>query len=119
MSVRTALGLSLIAVGVWLVLSPLGVADALGRPHDTASKIINLRATFGGTVVGLGAFLAWLPAITPWRRTLLGLLLWSMAGIGVARALGFVLDGHPDALQWAWLSAEALIVAGCVVALRR
>ncbi|MSP62017.1 MAG: hypothetical protein EXR72_17135 [Myxococcales bacterium] len=41
-----------------------------------------------------------------------------MAGIGIARAIGFGLDGQPDALQWMWLAAEAAIVVGCAIALR-
>src|SRR5207244_3615433 len=56
--VRALVGLVLMAVGVWLVLSPLKVAEALHRPAETSSQMINLRASWGGSLFGLGAFVA-------------------------------------------------------------
>src|SRR5262245_8863186 len=94
-SLQVGLGLVLVATGGWLISAPLAVAEVLGRPHATSPQMINLRASWGGTVLGLGAFVAWLPALRPFRRALVGLLLWSMAGIGLARAIGFAIDGHP------------------------
>jgi hypothetical protein len=113
------LGLAIAAVGAWLVLSPLVVADALGRPHATPTQMINLRASWGGVVLGIGAFVAWLPGLRPRARLVLGLLMWLMAGIGVARALGFALDGHPDGRQYLWITAEAVLAIGAALALRR
>ena len=112
-------GVAIVALGVWMVASPLVVAEALGRPSRAASQVINLRASWGGTLLGIGAFVAWLPALRPWRRSLVGLLGWVMAGIGVARAVGFVVDGGPDTLQWVWLVAEVVIAAGCAAFLWR
>jgi hypothetical protein len=113
---RLAFGLALVAVAVYLVLSPVVVADALDKPHDTPTRMINLRASWGGTLAGLGAFVAWLPALRPWWRTIVGLVMWSMAGIGAARLVGFALDGSPDARQAIWISAEvALVIAGAAV----
>jgi hypothetical protein len=106
-----ALGVVLAIAGGVLVAAPGLVRDALGRTPVTPSDWINLRATFGGTLVGLGAFLVWLPAWRPWQRTVLGLLLWSMTGIGLARIVGFALDGSPDQRQHIWLVAEVVIVA--------
>ena len=115
---QLAVGLLLIAIGGYLALNPLVVAGALDRPHATSTQMINLRASFGGTLAGIGAFIAWLPAGKPYLRALLGLVLWSMAGIGIARVIGFVLDGSPDARQILWISAEALLVAGSGYGLR-
>lgn len=113
---RLAFGLALVAVAVYLVLSPVVVADALAKPHDTPTRMINLRASWGGTLAGLGAFVAWLPALRPWWRTIVGLVMWAMAGIGAARLVGFALDGSPDARQAIWISAEvALVIAGAAV----
>jgi hypothetical protein len=113
------LGLVIAAAGVYLVLSPLVVADALGRPHATSTQMINLRASWGGVVLGIGAFVAWLPAARPRARLVLGLLMWLMAGIGVARAIGFAIDGHPDSRQYLWLGAEAALVVGSALGLRQ
>jgi len=117
--VQIALGLLMAAVGAYLVFSPEVIRDLLGRRPATSSDWINLRASFGGTLAELGAFVAWWPAPRPWLRSGLGLLLWTMAGIGLARAIGFAIDGHPDARQYLWIAAEAAIVVACAVALRR
>lgn len=118
-TVQIAIGLVVLAAGTYLALSPLTVARALDRPHATPTQMINLRASWGGVVVGLGAFIAWLPALRPWLRTVLGLLMWEMAGIGVARLIGFAIDGHPDGRQYVWITAEAILVIGCALVLRR
>lgn len=115
---RLLAGLVVAGLGVTLVFSPLAVASLLGRPHATTSQMINLRATFGGSILGIGLFVAWLDAIRPWRRFTLGLLAWSMTGIGIARATGFLLDGSPNALQWLWMIAEIVLAAGGFLALR-
>lgn len=108
---QIALGLALVGVGGYLALSPRVVAEALGLSHATAGEWINLRASWGGTLAGLGAFLAWLPALRPWRRSLAGLLTWTMAGVALARLTGFALDGRPDGRQLLWITAELIIVA--------
>lgn len=117
--IQIVIGLVMVVAGAYLVSAPLVVADALDRPHATSTQLINLRASWGGVVVGLGAFVAWLPALRPWLRSVLGLLMWTMVGVGVARLVGFVIDGHPDTRQWIWIAAEVLIVAACATVLAR
>jgi hypothetical protein len=112
-------GVAIAALGAVLVIAPGLVRDLLGRTPATPSDWINLRATFGGTLLGVGAFIAWLPARRPWLRAGLGLLGWGMAGIGAARLVGFALDGNPDSRQYVWLIAEVVLVAASVFALRR
>ena len=116
---RIALGLVLVILGACLALSPVWIAARLGTTPKTESDVINLRASYGGTLMGVGAFVAWLPARRPWVRAVLGLLGWAMAGIGVARLLGFALDGNPDSRQLLWIVAEVLLVIGCAFAIRR
>lgn len=115
---RRVIGFVIVAAGAYLALQPLVIADAFGLPHAESTQLINLRASWGGTLMGLGAFVAWLPAVKPWLRSVLGLLLWAMAGIGVARVIGFALDGNPDTRQFIWLGAEAVIVVGCALGIR-
>jgi hypothetical protein len=112
------MGLLLVVIGSYLAMSPLVVANALDRPHETSSQVINLRASWGGAVIGLGAFVAWLPGLRPWLRTVVGLLMWAMAGVGLARLLGFILDGNPDGRQYVWIIAEAAIVIAGAIGLR-
>jgi len=114
---RIVVGLALVAAAIYLVLSPVVVADALDKPHDTPTRMINLRASWGGTLAGIGAFVAWLPRLRPWWRSAVGLVMWAMAGIGAARLVGFALDGSPDTRQYIWITAEIAIVIGCGAAL--
>lgn len=72
--------------------------------------MINLRASWGGTLLGLAGFIGWLPALKPWSRFVIAVLFFAMLGIGSARVVGFAIDGHPDTLQWIWLVAEFAIV---------
>ncbi|MBL0217575.1 MAG: DUF4345 family protein [Myxococcales bacterium] len=115
---QRVIGGLIVAFGIYLVLSPLTVAAVLERPHETSSQLINLRASWGGPVLGLGAYLLWSPGLRPWARAVLGLLLWSMAGIGLARTIGFIVDGAPDTRQWIWLTLEVAIVIGAAFGLR-
>jgi hypothetical protein len=105
----------LVAAGITLALSPVFVADTLGLPHDTPTRMINLRASWGGTLAGFGAFVAWLPALRPLLRALVGLLGLTMTGIGAARLLGFVVDGSPDGRQIVWISAEIALAVGSLL----
>jgi Domain of unknown function (DUF4345) len=111
-------GLMVAAMGLYLALFPLITAELLGKPHDTSTQLINLRASWGGTLLGLGAFVAWLPAPRPWARAAVGLLMWVMAGVGAARVIGFVADGDPDTRQAIWITAEVAIVIACAIGLR-
>ncbi len=116
--IQFAFGFAMLLVGAYVTMTPLDTAAALGKPHETSSQLINLRASWGGPLLGLGAFVAWLPAIKPWPRTVLGVLGWAMVGIAAARTVGFLLDGSPDARQWLWLTLEIVLAVGCAVGLR-
>ncbi len=113
------LGVALAAFGIYLSLFPEVTADALSRPAETPTQWINLRASFGGTLLGIGLFVAWLPAVKSYVRSFVGLLGWAMAGIGAARLVGFVVDGSPDSRQWIWITAEVLIAAMSAIYLQR
>lgn len=116
---RVGIGVVLGLVGIALIFLPDQVATALDRPPTNPGEAINLRASWGGSVAGLGGFVAVRHSLRPWAITIAWLVVCSMAGIGVARAIGFVLDGSPDTLQWIWLVAEAVLVVVGAAYLRR
>lgn len=116
---RLVLALVVIAAAVAAILSPVAVGEALGRPAATTpSEMINLRASWGGALLGVGAAIGWARTETR-ARLVVSLVLWMMVGIGLARVVGLLLDGSPDRLQWLWLGAEVVIAAGCAWWLRR
>ncbi|MFO0629415.1 MAG: DUF4345 family protein [Polyangiales bacterium] len=117
--IRAALGALVSAAAVALVFSPLKVAAVLRRPHETVSQMINLRASWGGALLGIGLLVLWLPIGRTGAVYALRGVLCLMVGIAAARTVGFFLDGRPDTLQWVWLLAEFAIAAGCALALAR
>ncbi len=112
MPLRPAIAVVVLGAAVIAIFSPVEVGEVLGRTATTPSEMINLRATWGGTLLGLGLAIG-LARTETRGRLLLSLLMWVMLGIGLARAVGFVVDGSPDGLQWVWLAAEIAIAAGC------
>jgi len=107
-----------IAAAIVAIASPVEVGRALSRTATTSSEMINLRASWGGALLGIGAAIGWARTETR-TRLAVSLVMWLMVGIGLARAVGFVLDGDPDRLQWLWLGAEIVIAAACAWWLRR
>jgi hypothetical protein len=106
---RLALALVVIGAAAFAIFSPVQMGEALRREATTSSEMINLRATWGGTLLGIALAIGWARLETR-GRFLLSVLMWIVAGIGIARVIGFVLDGGPDRLQWIWLVAEIVIV---------
>lgn len=110
--------LIVIAAAIAAIASPVEVGEFLGRPAATSSEMINLRASWGGALLGVGLAIGWAQRQTRAQRVV-SWLMWLMVGIGLARAVGFVLDGSPDRLQWVWLGAEIVIAVVCAWWLRR
>ncbi|MBL4683402.1 MAG: DUF4345 family protein [Nannocystaceae bacterium] len=100
------------AVACVAVFYPTEAGALIGRHATTAPEKINLRASPGGTMLGLGAALAF----SRWQtkaQLIAHVVMWMMIGFAVARMIGFILDGSPDTLQWFWMTAEVVIAAGC------
>lgn len=115
---RGLLAFVVIAAAIVAIASPVEVGRALGRTATTSSEMINLRASWGGALLGIGTAIGWARTETRGRLAV-SLVMWLMIGIGLARAIGFVLDGDPDRLQWLWLAAEIAIAGACAWWLRR
>ncbi len=116
---RTIAGIILAAIGVALIFSPGAVADALARQPTNVGEAINLRASWGGSLLGIGLSVAFVRAWSPRWWIGVGVVMWLMLGIAVGRGVGFILDGAPDTMQWIWIVAEVVIAGACAAALRR
>jgi len=116
---RLFLGFSVLVwlpYGLYLVVQPGFLAGAAGITAGSATGTTELRAMYGGLQAALGLLaLAGLlrPAL---RRTALTTLGTLTAGLGLARALGVVLDGGmsgytASALVFEWGSAALAVAA--------
>ena len=115
---RALVALLVVLVAVGAIFSPQQVAELLDRPSSTLGERINLRATWGGLLLGVGLAIAFASTASV-GRAVISLVLWILVGGGAARAVGFALDGIPGALQWVWLAVEVAIAMLCVWILRR
>ena len=108
--------LAFLALGLWLFAQPEGLS-AVGLAADNPAARIELRATYGGVELGLGAFLAW-TAWGPRSRLRVGLVasVLTLGGFGAGRALGMLADWPPPGVFWGLLAVEILCVAAGIAA---
>lgn len=88
-----------------------------GDGPDTASGIIDLRATYGGMSISVGVIILILAAHGD--NLSLALLVTAIVLLAMAagRVLGIILDGSPNAIMYVYLAAE-LAVSGIALWLR-
>lgn len=124
-SSRNARLLAAAVGGLTLVLGLLGLlypdrmlgwlGFAILSPSDAAGGLGEIRATYGGLFVVLGA-LTLLAALDPPMhrdRLLLVALLW--LGVAGGRFLGVVVDGNPGLFGWIYLAVE-VVMGGALIA---
>ena len=86
-------GLMLVAFGLAYLVSPVSMLELTGGTASTPAAITDVRATYGGFQLGLGAFLCW-SALASERVPSALLALSLVAGaIGGCRLLGVAVDG--------------------------
>ena len=100
-----------VAYGVAFVLEPVTLSLFVTESApETASGRIDMRSTYGGMSIGLGVVLG-LTARDPALHGLgLRAVLAVMVLMASSRLLGIALDGEPNAMMWAYLVAEVLVV---------
>lgn len=100
-------GAFFLAYGCAFALFPAGLSMFVtGAVPDTSSGMIDMRATYGGMSIAVGAMLFLLAGK---QRTLrFGLLSVALVllGMAVTRVVGIVLDGNPNTLMFVYLVAE-------------
>jgi hypothetical protein len=109
-----------IVFGICFIVAPVFFAEALtGSEPWTASAMIDMRATYGGMGLGVG-LLFWFLARQ--RETVIAGLVGSFLVLGataMARVVGFVADGSPNAFMQMMFGAEVLFVVLSASALKR
>lgn len=91
---------------------------ATGSAPSTASALIDMRATYGGTALGIGFFFGFC-ACRP-ATVQIGLIasVWVLASIAAARLVGFVVDGSPNPFMSLFLATEMLFVVLGAIAIK-
>ena len=87
------IGLMSVAFGMAYLVSPVSMLELTGGSASTPAAATDVRATYGGFQLGLGAFLIW-SALASQRVASALLALSLIAGaIGGCRLLGVLIDG--------------------------
>lgn len=109
-----------VAFGCCFVAAPEIFAAALtGTEPSTSSALIDMRATYGGMALGIG-LVFWFFARQ--RETVYAGLVGSILVLGataMARTVGFVADGSPNAFMLLLFAAELLFMMLSFSALKR
>lgn len=114
-----ATGLFFALYGTAFTFFPIEMASLVtdGSP-STPSGLIDLRATYGGMSIAMGATILVLGSraeLVSLGLLVVAVVLLAMAG---ARILGMMLDGTPNTVMYIYLAAE-LVFAVCALHLRR
>ena len=110
---RVVLALStafVLLAGVACVVAPASFAQQAGL-SATPNALTEIRAFYGGLLIGVGCFLIW--CIRQRTLTFAGLLLvaFSVGGAGMARTLGILIDQAPTRFHVTNLAVEVTTVA--------
>lgn len=98
-AVLALIGLFYFGFGVWLLIEPKALLDALAFTSSTPDALIEIRAFYGGFELAFGLFLfmsAWKPA---WHVPTLSLLSCVLAGVTMGRFIGLYTVGSNEQMM--------------------
>jgi hypothetical protein len=110
-----------ITVGFGLVylFAPESMMDPAGFGAVGPGGLTDVRATYGGFQLGMGAFLLWAAADAARVRAGLLLIALSIGAVALSRAFGLALDGSLNSFHMGGLVTELSLTAFTLFALRR
>ncbi len=103
--------------GGWLFWIPEAL-EGIGIVLGTAEARIDIRATYGGLELGLGTFLLMCVSRPEWIRPGLVASACGVAGLGVGRLGGILLEGEGTPLMWMFLGIEVVMTGVYLMAIR-
>jgi hypothetical protein len=95
--------------GLLYVANPGPVIDAAGFGTVLPGGLTDVRATYGGFQIGMGAFLFWASTAEERVRSGLLLVLLSIGAVGASRSIGLMLDGDFNAFHLSGLVTETVL----------
>lgn len=100
-----------IAIGVFFLVAPDRAAATVGLTLTDPVARVDVRATYGGMVLGIGVLFAVLAQHAEWVRP----GLWGVAlvcgGLASGRILGILAGGGTVPMMWGFLALELTVTA--------
>ena len=94
-AILIVLGLLLIGIGLWRLFDPIGFFQNSGVTLDNQAGLLSEARATGGAVVGFGLLIllgAFIQKLS-YTSTIAAIVVF--LGFGVARLIGFAIDGNP------------------------
>lgn len=104
------IGLLLAGIGAAYILCPALMLSLTGAFQLDGNALADVRATYGGVQLGLGAFLVYESVTTQSLGTHLRMVVWAFACVGVVRLVGAFVDGQAPWLH-AWVGMGEVLLA--------
>jgi hypothetical protein len=106
--------------GVGFVFAPALLSELVtGSVPDTTSGMIDMRATYGGALIAIGALLGLLGSNPLWLKPGLLGVVFAMLGMASGRTYGILVDGSPNLMMWVFLALELVVAVAAIGALKR
>lgn len=100
-----------LAIGVAGMVAPAWLMGFVGIELEGASALNEIRAAYGGQLLGLAVVMGLGALRAERRRWALGLFVLAVGGMVLARAVSVVVDGAPNGVAW---GLGALELSGAV-----
>lgn len=90
------LSLLFTGLGLWLMLDPLAVMDLYPMTLDAPMAVSEIRAVFGGLMMGTGLACLWLSVLRGQAYEAGGVMIVIFGALLLARIVGFANEGMPS-----------------------
>lgn len=119
-----SIGLVIMAIiffglGVWGFLDPVGIGANVGFAVGFKDGINEMRAIYGGFMMGIGIFLAWSALDWDLRKGAWLFLALGMGFIVLGRGLSFILDGPAEIYHQGIWGIEIIMTVSSIIAYRK
>lgn len=109
--------------GIAFIFKPTAMSQACtGTAPNTASAVTDMRATYGGFMLSVGLWIAWVACTQAGNPALIQaaliLVLLVMVCMAVTRSLGMLVDGRSNTYIKIALLAEIIAAALAIAALK-
>ncbi|MAG32486.1 MAG: hypothetical protein CL908_16510 [Deltaproteobacteria bacterium] len=97
--------------GLAYLLAPAALTEPAGFGELSATAMTDVRATYGGFQIGMGAFLVWAARAEERHKGALVLVALSIGAVFFSRLAGLALDGELNEFHASGLVTESILTA--------